>query len=165
MISDPPPLLYVAGTPTDQDELAVARVGARKATSAGRLVTEELSHDLASADGTVVCGLARGVDAAAHRGALSANGRTVAVLGCGVDRTYPSEHDRLRKQIEEHGAVLSELSMGTPPHSHQFPRRNRIISGLCLGMIVTEAAGTAGRSSRRCWLQSKGERSLPCPVT
>ena len=144
MISDPPPLLYVVGTLTDQDELGVARVGARKATSAGRLVTEELSHDLASADGTVVSGLARGVDAAAHRGALSANGRTVAVLGCGVDRTYPSEHDRLRKQIEEHGAVLSELSMGTPPHSHHFPRRNRIISELCLGVVVTEAARDSG---------------------
>lgn len=143
-ISDPPPLLYVAGMLTEQDELAVAIIGARKASSAGRLVTEELSRDLASAGVTVVSGLARGVDAAAHRGALSANGRTVAVLGCGVDRTYPPEHDRLRKQIEEHGAVLSELSMGTPPHSHHFPRRNRIISGLCLGVVVTEAARDSG---------------------
>jgi DNA processing protein len=129
MIPNPPALLYVAGTLTDQDALAVAMVGARKASSSGRLVTEELSHDLAIAGITVVSGLARGVDAAAHRGALMANGRTIAVLGCGIDRTYPPEHDRLRKQIEEHGAVLSELPMGAPPHSHHFPRRNRIIGG------------------------------------
>ena len=144
MIPDPPPLLYVAGTLTDQDALAVAMVGARKATAAGRVLTEELSHDLAAAGISVVSGLARGVDAAAHRGALSANGRTIAVLGCGIDRTYPPEHDRLRKQIEEHGAVLSELPMGAPPHSHHFPRRNRIISGLCLGVVVTEAAMNSG---------------------
>ncbi|HEY6973922.1 MAG TPA: DNA-processing protein DprA [Nitrospiraceae bacterium] len=144
MIPDPPPLLYVAGTLTDEDGLAVAIVGARKASPSGRLVTEELSHDLAAAGVTIVSGLARGVDAAAHRGALSANGRTIAVLGCGIDRTYPPEHDRLRKQIEEHGAVLSEVPMGTPPHSHHFPRRNRIISGLCLGVIVTEAAMNSG---------------------
>lgn len=144
MIPDPPPLLYVAGTLTDQDALAVAMVGARKATAAGRILTEELGHDLAAAGITVVSGLARGVDAAAHRGALSAHGRTIAVLGCGIDRTYPPEHDRLRKQIEEHGAVLSELPMGAPPHSHHFPRRNRIISGLCLGVIVTEAAMNSG---------------------
>jgi DNA processing protein len=144
MIPDPPALLYVAGTLTDQDALAVAMVGARKASSSGRLVTEELSHDLAIAGITVVSGLARGVDAAAHRGALMANGRTIAVLGCGIDRTYPPEHDRLRKQIEEHGAVLSELPMGAPPHSHHFPRRNRIISGLCLGVVVTEAAMNSG---------------------
>lgn len=144
MIPDPPPLLYVTGTLIDKDQLAVAIVGSRRASPAGRLVTEELSHDLASVGVTVVSGLARGVDAAAHRGALSANGRTIAVLGCGIDLTYPPEHDRLRKQIEEHGAVLSELSMGTPPHSHHFPRRNRIISGLCLGVVVTEAAMDSG---------------------
>jgi DNA processing protein len=144
MIPDPPPLLYVAGTLTDQDGVAVAMVGARKATAAGRVLTEQLGHDLAAAGITIVSGLARGVDAAAHRGALSANGRTIAVLGCGIDRTYPPEHDRLRKQIEEHGAVLSELPMGAPPHSHHFPRRNRIISGLCLGVVVTEAAMNSG---------------------
>ena len=93
---------------------------------------------------TVVSGLARGVDAAAHRGALAAQGRTIAVLGCGIDRTYPPEHERLRRQIEERGAILSEVSVGAPPHSHHFPRRNRIISGLSLGVIVTEAAINSG---------------------
>ena len=144
MIADPPPLLYITGTLTEQDELAVAIVGARRATAAGCAMTEELSHDLAGADMTVVSGLARGIDAAAHRGALAAQGRTIAVLGCGVDQTYPPEHEQLRRQIEERGAILSEVSMGAPPHSHHFPRRNRIISGLSLGVIVTEAAINSG---------------------
>ncbi len=144
MIADPPPLLYITGTLTEQDALAVAIVGARRATASGRVLTEELSHDLAAAGMTVVSGLARGVDAAAHRGALAAQGRTIAVLGCGIDRTYPPEHDRLRRQIEERGAVLSEVSVGAPPHSHHFPRRNRIISGLSLGVVVTEAAINSG---------------------
>lgn len=144
MIADPPPLLYIIGTLTEQDELAVAIVGARRATAAGRAVTEELSHDLAEAGMTVVSGLARGIDAAAHRGALAAGGRTIAVLGCGIDRTYPSEHEQLRRQIEERGAIVSEVAMGVAPHSHHFPRRNRIISGLSLGVIVTEAAVGSG---------------------
>jgi DNA processing protein len=144
MIADPPPLLYITGTLTEQDELAMAIVGARRATAAGRAMTEELSHELAGAGITVVSGLARGVDAAAHQGALSAQGRTIAVLGCGIDRTYPPEHERLRRQIEERGAILSEAPMGAPPHSHHFPRRNRIISGLSLGVIVTEAAINSG---------------------
>jgi DNA processing protein len=144
MITDPPPLLYITGTLTEQDELAVAIVGARRATAAGRTMTEELSRDLAGAGVTVVSGLARGVDAAAHRGALAAQGRTIAVLGCGIDRTYPPEHERLRRQIEEQGAILSEVPMGAPPHSHHFPRRNRIISGLSMGVVVTEAAVGSG---------------------
>ena len=144
MIADPPPLLYITGTLSEQDELAVAIVGARRATASGRAVTEELSHDLATAGITVVSGLARGVDAAAHRGALTAQGRTIAVLGCGIDRTYPPEHARLRGQIEERGAILSETPIGSPPLSHHFPRRNRIISGLSLGVIVTEAAISSG---------------------
>ena len=144
MIADPPPLLYITGTLTEQDELAVAIVGARRATAAGRVMTEELSHDLAALGVTVVSGLARGVDAAAHRGALAAQGRTIAVLGCGIDQTYPPEHERLRRQIEERGAILSEVPVGAPPHSHHFPRRNRIISGLSLGVIVTEAAINSG---------------------
>jgi len=144
MILDPPPLLYITGTLTEQDDLAVAIVGARCATAAGRTVTEELSHDLAEAGLTVVSGLARGIDAAAHRGALAAQGRTIAVLGCGIDRTYPPEHERLRHQIEERGAVVCDVPMGAPPHSHHFPRRNRIISGLSLGLVVTEAAISSG---------------------
>jgi DNA processing protein len=144
MIPDPPPLLYVAGSLHASDELAIAVVGARRGTAAGRLVTEQLASGLAGSGFTIVSGLARGVDAAAHRGALAAGGRTVAVLGCGLGRTYPPEHQRLRDEIEEHGAVVSELSLDAPPHSGHFPRRNRIISGLSFGVIVTEAAIDSG---------------------
>jgi DNA processing protein len=143
-IADPPPLLYVAGSLHESDEMAIAVVGARRATPAGRLVTERLAHGLADAGFTIVSGLARGIDAAAHRGALAARGRTIAVLGCGLGSTYPSEHERLRRDIEEHGAVLSELSLDAPPHSGHFPRRNRIISGLSFGVVVVEAAIDSG---------------------
>lgn len=144
MIADPPPLLYVSGALLEEDAVAVAVVGARRATAGGCLLTEELARDLAAAGVSVVSGLARGIDAAAHRGALSGGGRTIAVLGCGIDRTYPTEHARLRRRIEEQGAVVSEVPMGTAPEPHNFPRRNRIISGLSLGVVVTEAALDSG---------------------
>ncbi len=143
-IADPPPLLYVGGRLEPADALAVAVVGSRRATPAGRAFTEELSRDLAARGFTIVSGLARGVDAAAHRGALAADGRTLAVLGCGLDRVYPSEHRTLRQQIEQHGAVIGELPLGAPPHGAHFPRRNRIISGLSIGVVVTEAARDSG---------------------
>ncbi|HJT20568.1 MAG TPA: DNA-processing protein DprA [Nitrospira sp.] len=144
MIADPPPLLYLSGNLTEADALSIAIVGARRATPAGGLITEELARDLAGSGVTIVSGLARGIDAAAHRGALAGGGRTIAVLGCGIDRTYPTEHKELRRQIEERGAVLSELPIGSPPQSYNFPRRNRIISGLSLGVVVTEAAAGSG---------------------
>jgi DNA processing protein len=143
-IPDPPPLLYMSGTLTAQDDVAVAIVGGRRATPSGRVVTEEIAKDLAGRGVTIVSGLARGVDAAAHRGALAGKGRTIAVLGCGIDRTYPPEHQALRRSIEAHGAVLSELPMGSSPLSHHFPRRNRIISGLSMGVLVSEAAKDSG---------------------
>jgi DNA processing protein len=144
MIPDPPPILFISGTLSEADELAVAVVGARRATAAGKLITEELGGGLAGAGFTIISGLARGVDATAHRSAVAAGGRTIAVLGCGINRTYPPEHERLRREIEERGAVLSELSLDAPPHSGHFPRRNRIISGLSLGVVVTEAAIDSG---------------------
>jgi DNA processing protein len=143
-IPDPPPLLYVTGEPEGLDRYAVGIVGSRRPTPAGRLVTEELSRDLAALGFTIVSGLARGIDAAAHRGAIAAEGRTVAVLGCGIDRTYPAEHQELRAQIEAHGAVVSDLPLGAYPHGYHFPRRNRIISGLSLGVVVSEAALQSG---------------------
>lgn len=143
-IPDPPPLLYVSGSVLLKDEVAVAIVGGRRATPSGRLITEEIAKDLAGCGVTIVSGLARGIDAAAHRGALTGKGRTIAVLGCGIDRTYPSEHHTLRRNIESHGAVISELPIGAAPQSHHFPRRNRIISGLSLGVLVGEAATDSG---------------------
>jgi DNA processing protein len=138
-IPDPPPLLYLTGALAEEDRWAVAVVGSRRASAEGRLLTEALSRELAALGFTVVSGLARGVDGAAHRGALAGGGRTLAVLGCGIDRTYPPEHRGLRERVEAHGAVLSELPLGAPPHAYHFPRRNRIISGLSLGVLVTEA--------------------------
>lgn len=143
-IADPPPLLYVSGSFEASDEMAVAVVGARRGTAAGRLITERLAGGLAGSGFTIVSGLARGADAAAHRAALAAGGRTIAVLGCGLSQTYPPEHRRLREEIEERGAVVSELPLDAPPHSGHFPRRNRIISGLSFGVVVTEAAIDSG---------------------
>ncbi|MCS6290118.1 MAG: DNA-protecting protein DprA [Nitrospira sp.] len=143
-IPDPPPLLYVQGSLLEADRHAVAIVGTRKASAAGRIVAEEFARDLAEMGFTIVSGLARGVDAAAHRGALAGKGRTLAVMGCGLDRTYPADHRHLREAIEQQGAVLSELPLGAAPHSYHFPRRNRIISGLSLGVVVTEAAIESG---------------------
>lgn len=143
-IPDPPPILYATGTLTQDDRYAVAIVGSRKATPAGRLFTEQVSRELAALGVTVVSGLARGIDAAAHRGAVAGGGRTIAVLGCGIDRTYPPEHQALRKEIEDHGAVISELPLGAHPHGYHFPRRNRIISGMSLGVVVTEATLQSG---------------------
>ncbi len=165
-IPDPPPFLYVSGTLTDSDRQAVAIVGARNATQGGRLLTEHLSRELAAMGLTIVSGLALGVDAAAHRGALAAGGRTVVVLGCGLDRTYPAEHRALRKQIEEHGAVVSELPLGAYPHAYHFPRRNRIISGLALGVVVTEAAARSGSliTARLAAEQGREVFAVPGPV-
>ena len=143
-IPDPPLFLYLTGALVEADQNAVAIVGSRLVTPKGRLVTEELSCGLAAAGFTIVSGLARGVDTAAHQAALSAQGRTLAVMGCGIDRTYPPECRTLRTEIERNGAVLTELPLGSPPIAQNFPRRNRIISGMCLGVVVTEAANESG---------------------
>jgi DNA processing protein len=143
-IADPPPLLYLAGTLLSSDRWAVAVVGTRRMTAYGRQVVERLVPELARAGVTIVSGLARGVDAAAHRLALEAGGRTLAVLGSGLDRIYPAEHAGLAREIGTRGAVLSEFPLGTPPDALNFPRRNRIISGLALGTLVVEANETSG---------------------
>jgi len=143
-IADPPPLLYFSGALDPSDDRAIAIVGARKATPTGLAFTEELSQTLATLGFTIVSGMARGIDAAAHRGALKAEGRTVAVLGCGLDTTYPPEHRKLREAIERQGAVVSEFPLGTAPRPFNFPRRNRIISGLSYGVVVTQASRKSG---------------------
>lgn len=143
-IADPPRTLYLRGTLRDEDRTAVAVVGARRASAYGVAVAEWLGRDLARCGVAVVSGLARGIDAAAHRGALRGGGRTIAVLGCGVDIVYPPEHARLMAQIIEAGAVLAEYPPGTPPLKHQFPARNRIISGLSLGVVVVEGREDSG---------------------
>jgi DNA processing protein len=141
-IHDPPALLYVRGELPTQEALAV--VGARRASTAARRLTTEICAELACRDITVISGLARGIDSAAHQGALDGGGCTVAVLGCGIDRIYPPENARLFQRIVERGAVISEYQPGTPPLAGHFPGRNRIISGLCRGVLVVEAAEESG---------------------
>lgn len=143
-IPQPPPVLYIRGSWEDRDRRAVAIVGSRGATPYGRGVADRLAFDLAMRGLTIVSGLARGIDAAAHRGALRAGGRTIAVLGSGADIIYPSEHRKLADAITERGAVLSEFPLGTSPFKGNFPQRNRLISGLCLGVVVVEAGVGSG---------------------
>lgn len=165
-IHDPPPLLSVSGSLDEADHHAIAVVGTRDATPAGLAVAERLSRGLAEAGFTVVSGLARGIDGAAHRGALEAGGRTIAVLGCGIDRTYPAMHRSLRKKVEERGAVLSELPPGAQAHSYHFPKRNRIISGLSLGVVVVEAAPQSGSliTARLAVEQGREVFAVPGPI-
>lgn len=143
-IDDPPGILFVRGDLQPCDALAVAVVGARHATAYGRKVAKQLGGALARAGYTVVSGLARGIDAAAHQGALAAGGRTLAVLGSGVLNVYPPEHRGLADEIAAAGAVISELPPLTKPSSGAFPHRNRIISGLSLGVVVVQAAERSG---------------------
>ena len=143
-IYDPPPTIWVKG---DVDVLrapAVAIVGSRRASPYALEVARRLGADLARRQVTVVSGMARGVDSAAHRGALEGGGVTVAVFGCGVDVIYPPEHRALAARISERGALVSEFEPGMPPLKHNFPRRNRIISGLSLAVVVVEAADGSG---------------------
>lgn len=143
-IADPPVYLYVKGELVEEDAFAVAIVGSRTPTRDGQRAAAQLAADLARCGVTVVSGLARGVDALAHRAALDAGGRTVAVLGNGLDIVYPPENVRLYKQIPDQGAVLSEFRLGTKPDAGNFPIRNRIISGLSGGVVVIEAAEKSG---------------------
>ena len=143
-IYDPPPVLYIRGSLVDEDQRSVAVVGTRKATAYGREVAYRMASDLARNKVTVVSGLARGVDGLAHRAALEAGGRTIAVLGSGVDVIYPAEHANLAQQIVRSGALVSEYPLGTRPQAQNFPRRNRIMSGMTLGTLVVEAGDASG---------------------
>ena len=143
-IDQPPPVLYVRGEYLPEDVFAVALVGTRRVTPYGRQITEEIAAFLAANGMTVVSGLARGVDAVAHSSALKAGGRTLGILGSGVDKIYPPEHRALAEQMMERGAIISDYAPGTPPEASNFPPRNRIISGLSLAVVVIEAGETSG---------------------
>ena len=144
-IADPPPYLFVRGPAPLHQPPCLAIVGARAASEAGLRMAHRLGLELAAKGFTVVSGLARGVDGAAHQGALDGGGRTIAVMGCGIDVIYPPEHRKLAEAIiEGGGAIVSELALGTQPMAENFPTRNRILSGLCLGVVIVEAAEKSG---------------------
>ncbi|MBI5815528.1 MAG: DNA-protecting protein DprA [Nitrospinae bacterium] len=140
----PPPVLYIKGKWEEADTVSIAVVGTRRPTAYGKLMAERLVEGLTKAGLTVVSGLARGVDAIAHRAAIAAGGRTVAALGCGVNIIYPPEHRELQESICGHGAVVSQFPFAAAPDKMNFPMRNRIISGLSLGTLVIEAAEKSG---------------------
>ncbi len=143
-IYDPPPVLYVRGTLTSQDEWAVAVVGTRRASLYGREAAEHIAGSLASNGITVISGLARGIDSVAHRAAIGAGGRTIAIQACGLDLVYPADNFRLAQSITEHGALIGEFPLGSRPKAENFPRRNRIMSGMSLGVLVVEAGESSG---------------------
>ena len=165
-IDDPPGLLFVRGTLLPQDALSVAIVGARHATAYGLKVAEQLGASLARAGYTVVSGLARGIDAAAHRGAIQAGGRTIAVLGSGVLNVYPPEHADLAREVIDAGALISELPPLTDPNVGTFPQRNRIVSGLSLGVVVVQAADRSGAliTARLATEQGREVFAVPGPI-
>lgn len=166
-IQDPPIALTVRGELLREDALGLSIVGSRRATPYGRDTARRLSRDLASFGLTIVSGLARGIDAAGHEGALEAWGRTIAVLGSGLDDVYPREHRRLADRIAERGAILSEFDLDEPPHARNFPRRNRVITGLTLGTLVVEAAVKSGSliSARLALEQDREVFAVPGPVS
>ena len=143
-IDDPPVLLYIIGNFPLPDTLSIAIVGSRSPTKYGKTISQQLSHQLAERGVTVVSGFARGIDTCVHRGALEADGRTVAVFGCGLSIMYPETNRALAVEIIESGALVSEFPMTMPPRGKNFPRRNRVISGLTLGTLVVEASERSG---------------------
>lgn len=162
-IPAPPPVLYVRGRIESEDAWAVAVVGTRRASAYGKEVTRRLVRELVHSGITIVSGLARGIDGTAHHTALDAGGRTLAVLGCGVDHIYPPEHRELARRIVKNGALISEYPMGTAPEARNFPPRNRIISGLSMGVLITEAGRRSGALITASYAAEQGRDVFAVP--
>jgi DNA processing protein len=162
-IDQPPPVLYLRGALQPEDDWAVAVVGTRRLTPYGRQVAQEVANTLGRNGVTVVSGLARGVDAVAHQASLGAAGRTLAVLGSGVDVVYPPEHRRLADQIIAQGALLSDYPPGTQPDAANFPPRNRLISGLAMAVVIIEAGKTSGALITAAFAADQGREVFAVP--
>ncbi len=162
-IDQPPPVLYVRGSLLPEDNWAVAIVGTRRVTSYGRQVAENVSAFLARNGITVVSGLARGVDAIAHKAALENGGRSIAVLGSGVDHIYPPENRKLAEELMNSGALVSDYALGTPPESLNFPPRNRIISGLAQAVVIVEAGERSGALITASFAADQGREVFAVP--
>ncbi len=166
-IYEPPVVLYARGDVSLLSRCCLALVGSRKPTPYGHAVAERLASDLAARGPVIVSGMARGVDTAVHRGALAAGGKTIAVFGCGIDQCYPSENRKMKAEIEEKGLVVSEFPMGSFAAPQNFPIRNRIISGLSLGVVVIEAAQYSGSliTARLALEQNREVFAVPGAIT
>lgn len=151
-----PPVLLVRGEIRNEDAKALAIIGTRSATDYGKQIAEKFAFELANYGITIVSGLARGIDTVAHNGALRSSGRTIGVLGCGIDIYYPPENRNLYAQIAGKGAVISEFNLGTPPWAYNFPRRNRLISGLALAVFAIEARSSSGVLNTVQWAANQG---------
>jgi DNA processing protein len=166
-LPDAPIVLYMKGNIDDEDRFAISIVGSRKLTPYGEAVTQRLSSELASAGFTIISGMARGIDTLAHKSALASGGRTIAVLGSGLDICYPAENKGLMNRITSSGCVISEFPPGTMPNRENFPRRNRLISGLSLGVLVVEATATSGSliTAKQAIEQNKEVFAVPGNIT
>ncbi|MBI4853211.1 MAG: DNA-protecting protein DprA [Acidobacteria bacterium] len=167
-ISDPPIVLYTKGNlDLALTQPAIGVIGARRCSTYGQYASEMLSNDLASRGITIISGLARGIDTVAHRSAIKANGQTIAVMGNGLDQVYPKENSLLAKEIENCGGIISELPLGAPPLPQNFPFRNRIIAGMCLGVLVVEAAEKSGSliTARLAMEQNREVFAIPGNIT
>ncbi len=162
-IPDPPPVLYVKGEILSQDRKAIAIVGARNCSLYGKTISRTLAEDLASRGITIVSGVARGIDTFAHLGALESGGRTIGVLGSGLKFPYPPENKKLMENISLQGALISEFPLFTPPFKHNFPRRNRVISGLSLGVVIVEASGRSGALITASFALEQGREVFAVP--
>ncbi len=162
-IYDPPIVLYVSGTLLESDKHSIAIVGSRRATVYGRSVAERIAGDLAARGLTIISGGARGIDTAAHKGALASGGRTIAFLGCGIDVSYPAENKKLFEAIADSGAVISEFPLGAAPEPWRFPPRNRLISGMSIGVLVCQSPEASGALITAGYAAEQGKDTYAVP--